>query len=103
MRYNGGGIYVYFYSTLTFHYNQVYGNEPYNVECSPWTSGTEFDATMNWWGTTDPQEIAAGIFDCNDDPEVPTCVLFDPWCTDPDCGVTAVTPTTWGAIKSLYR
>ncbi len=103
IRFNGGGIVLYMYSSLQFHRNDVYGNEPYNVECESYTSGAEFDATMNWWGTTDPDAIAAGIFDCHDDPEVETCVIFDPWCMGPGCDGTAVKPGTWGGIKSLYR
>jgi hypothetical protein len=103
LRFNGGGIVLNMYSSLQFHHNDVYGNEPYNVECSVYVSGAEFDATMNWWGTTDPDAIAAGIFDCNDDPEVETCVIFDPWCMGPGCEPTVVGPTTWGGIKSLYR
>ena len=103
IRFNGGGIVLHMYSSLQFHFNDVYGNEPYNVECTPYLYGAEFDATMNWWGTTDPAVIAAGILDCSDDPEVMTCVVFDPWCTSPGCGTTAVSPMTWGAIKSLYR
>ena len=103
IRYNGGGILINMYTTFQFHYNDVYGNEPFNVWCYQYTMGAEFDATMNWWGTTDPVEIAAGISDCHDDPAIETCVLYDPWCDAPGCEVTPVRPATWGQIKSLYR
>ena len=68
----------------------------------PW----EFDATMNWWGTTDPEEIAEGIWDCNDPLGGFGCVVFTPWCTapTPGCDPTGVEETpSWGAIKALYR
>ena len=39
---------------------------------------------------TDPDEIAARIWDCNDDPGIPTYVLFQPFCGAPGCPVTPV-------------
>ena len=67
----------------------------------------EFDATMNWWGTADPEEIAAGIYDCNDPPWGGAgCVVFAPWCTAPipECNPTAVSElSSWGVIKAIYR
>jgi nitrous oxidase accessory protein NosD len=69
------------------------------------------DASGNWWGTTDPTEIASLIHDCVDDPAIDSCVDFSDWCTDPSCDgqVTSVedppeaAPVSWGRIKSLYR
>ena len=64
---------------------------------------SDYDATMNWWGTTDPDLIAEHIWDCNDDPGLGVCILFDPFCKNPNCEPTLVEPVTWGAIKLLYR
>ena len=69
------------------------------------------DFTGNWWGTNDPDSIAALIWDCNDDPGNPACVDFSDWCSDPSCAgqVTSVPeagehePSTWSRIKSIYR
>ena len=69
------------------------------------------DFTGNWWGTDDPDSIAALIWDCNDDPGVQGCVDFSDWCGDPSCAgqVTSVPeagepePTTWSRLKSIYR
>ena len=84
------------------NYNDIYSNTSYDFEvhnCGP----CYIDATMNWWGTTDPVEIAAHIWDCNDDPALSCCVYFDPWCDAPGCPVTPVSSVSWGAIKALYR
>ena len=84
------------------HENDIYGNEEYNIEFSEGYSFNK-DLTMNWWGTTDPDEIAAGIWDCEDDPSVGICAVFDPWCTSPGCSGTAAEATSWGAIKWMFR
>ncbi len=63
----------------------------------------DFDATMNWWGTTDPDEIAAGIWDCRDSMWAAVCFVVEPWCTAPGCEPVPVEAASWGAIKALYR
>ena len=62
----------------------------------------EIMAEMNWWGTTDPGEVAAKILDCVDDPAIPGCVDYEPWCMDPGCTQSPVEARSWGSIKSLY-
>jgi hypothetical protein len=76
-----------------------------NVEAVKYCSARAetFDATGNWWGTTDPSLIAAGILDCADDPEIPRCIRYEPWCLDPACTSSAASRISWGAIKALYR
>ena len=62
------------------------------------------DATTTWWGTTDPEEIAASIWDCVDDPaNIAGCVVFDPWSEEPGCGYSAAESASWGSIKAMYR
>ena len=64
----------------------------------------DFDATMNWWGTVDPTEIAEMIWDCDDSEWAGVCFLVDPFCVTPDCDPTGSSrETTWGVIKSMYR
>ena len=63
----------------------------------------DFDATMNWWGTTDPDEIAAGIWDCHDSVWAGVCFVVEPWCTTPGCDATPAETSSWGAIKAMYR
>jgi len=87
------------------HLNDIYDNE-INIKARQVTYPVEFDATMNWWGTSDPEEIAARIYDCND----PSwggegCVTFTPWCTAPipGCDPTPAENASWGTIKAMYR
>jgi len=101
--YYPGGVFFGGYGPMQFYHNDVYGNEPHNFACDEYSSACVIDATMNWWGTTNPHEIAAGIYDCSDDPGIDACVVFDPWCACPGCEPTIVKPATWGSIKSLYR
>ncbi len=106
IRWNGDGVRLPTYgTTVSIHLNDIYGNTGQNLVAGADPGGPTpaLDATDNWWGTTDPDEIAAGIWDCNDDPDVMWCVLFDPWCDVPGCEAIAVEPASWGAIKALYR
>jgi hypothetical protein len=95
VRFNGTG-------TIPFHGNDLYENTLHNLKLDYCWDGP-LDATMNWWGTTDPDEIAAGIWDAEDDPEIGCYVTFDPWCVTPGCNPVAVEPASWGAIKAMYR
>lgn len=50
--------------------------------------GSAFDTINleeNYWGTTDPQEIEARIYDHSDDPRLPI-VDYDPFLSSPECG-----------------
>lgn len=102
IRYNETGVRFAGYDPIPFHWNDLYGNTLYNFEIWDCLEGP-VDATMNWWGTTDPDEIAAGIWDAEDDPNVGCYVVFDPWCIVPGCDPTAAEPASWGAIKAMYR
>lgn len=59
-------------------------------------------AEMNWWGTAVPEEIAAKIVDCMDDPALPGCVDYVPWCMDENCTQSPVEARTWSSIKRMY-
>ena len=87
----------------SFNLNDLYANTLYDFKCESPGAGT-VDATLNWWGTLDPLEIADHIFDCEDAPGETYCVNFDPWCENPGCdGGTPVESSSWGLIKALYR
>jgi hypothetical protein len=105
IRGNDVGVYVAGYSDPEITLNDIYDNTSCNLECSTEIYGTPLDATMNWWGTTDPDEISASIRDCYDDPLIECCVLFEPWCYGPGCPQTVVKDggVSWGTIKAMFR
>lgn len=85
--------------------NDIYDNGT-NISVPELMYDLDFDATTNWWGTSDPEEIADGIWDCHDPLAGYCCVIFEPWCTEPipGCSPTAIAETSsWGTIKALYR
>lgn len=102
IRGNEIGVEIWSMPSVLFCENQIHGNEPYDILVA---CPDEFDcdATMNWWGTTDPDLIAEHIWDCRDDPGLGTCILFEPFCMNPNCEPTPVEPLSWGAIKAMYR
>jgi hypothetical protein len=104
IRYNGVGFLQLYDVPASVHDNDIYANTEYNFVVDVSYFGPDIDATGNWWGTTDPDEIAAGILDVLDDPSLAARVLFEPWCDEPGCnGGTPAECTTWGSIKALYR
>ena len=104
VRRNDIGIRLYTHSYISLHHNDIYDNAAHDL-CCGWPSRNrfDFDATMNWWGTTDPDEIADNIWDCTDDPQETICIIFQPFCDAPGCPITPVESVTWGAIKGMYR
>jgi hypothetical protein len=101
IRYNEIGLRFNGANHIPVHWNDFYGNTLYNLKIDDLWG--DLDATMNWWGTTDPDEIAESIWDCEDDPNITSCVLFDPWCVVPGCEPVAVEASSWGTIKAIFR
>jgi hypothetical protein len=58
-----------------------------------------FDLTNNYWGTTDPEEISAGIYDAFDDDSRHIYIDFEPMADGP----VSTESTTWGQLKALYK
>ncbi|HYW68457.1 MAG TPA: right-handed parallel beta-helix repeat-containing protein [bacterium] len=88
------------------HGNEIYDNVDASVSAyaGDLDPPTLFDATMNWWGTTDPVAISESIWDCHDSEWAGVCFIFDPWCLTPTCDPTGFADhTTWGAIKAMHR
>ena len=89
-------------SAAELHYNDICDNDEYNL----WVTTSHpltWDCTHNWWGSIDPEVISQTIWDCNDDPEAETCVVFEPFCTAAGCEPVPVESMSWGGIKALYR
>lgn len=67
------------YMTPALNYNNIYDNATYNVKH---TAATSVDASHNYWGTTDVDEIQASIYDGRDDASL-GLVTYEPIATDP--------------------
>ena len=75
IRYNNKGLEARYGGSVrprpVVNHCSIYDNAAYNFYASRhrshhyWNT-TVLDATNNWWGTADPQEIAAGIYDYDD-------------------------------------
>jgi hypothetical protein len=105
----GNGIGVDFWTgpnTGVMHGNRIYDNAERAIHAYAGDTDppTYFDATENWWGTTDAGEIAEAIWDCNDSDWAGVCFTVEPWCMTPDCDPTGVAQhVSWTAVKALYR
>lgn len=105
IRGNNVGVALWYCGSADFYCNDIYDNVLHDFEVLPDVGSCTVDVTMNWWGTADPDQIAAGIWDCEDDPLLGGCVEFDPWAPGPCCEPTGVDPVadSWGTIKAMYR
>jgi len=61
-------------------------------------SPPEIDLTNNYWGTTEPAQIAEWIHDANDDPQVTGVVLFEPFAEQS----VPTAKSSIGRLKSRY-
>ncbi len=66
-----------------------------NAPGAPFT----IDATGNWWGTDVATEIAAGILDLDDDPELNYRIDFAPFLGGP----VPAKSSSLGGVKALFR
>jgi hypothetical protein len=105
---SSGGIGCYEITFPTFDCNDVWGNVPTNYGGScPDQSG------LNGNFSECPSFCDADMGDfhlCDESPCLPgnhpqgyDCGLIGAWGMGCSCGPTAVEPTTWGAIKSMYK
>jgi Right handed beta helix region len=60
---------------------------------------SHFDMTNNWWGTTDPDSIAAWILDANDLPVTGQIIDFVPFKQQP----VKTDQKSWGQMKNMFR
>jgi hypothetical protein len=68
----------------TIEYNNIYGNTEYGINMDGSLGiPDDLNATYNWWGTTDPQEISQTIYDYYDNYNLGQ-LLFSPFLTAPN-------------------
>ena len=87
---------------LVFRNNHIL---PSDDGCTVWVINhytgpdTWIDMTGNYWGTDDPQEVAASIHDGHDDEACSVFIDFEPMAG----GSVSTTRTSLGGLKALYR
>ncbi|MEX2500554.1 MAG: FlgD immunoglobulin-like domain containing protein [Wenzhouxiangellaceae bacterium] len=83
--------------------NALFGNVRYNYEARNFADAgtTALDATGNWWGTTDVNQIAAGIFDNQDNSSSPM-VNFDGYLSSAD-GLTVLLITDASMTLAVFE
>ena len=98
---NGPVIWARSYGGGTFRDNHLLQTgDDFWVECSDGTNYySDLDLSGNYWGTTDLEEIAAGIWDCHDSDNAYHCVIFEPIADGP----VRVEAQSWSAVKALFR
>jgi hypothetical protein len=79
-----GGVAI--YGTPEFHYNNIYGNSPYDVVV---VSSSDISGTLNYWGTTASADILAHVYDWYDESSRGR-LLFIPYLQEP--GLDAPVP-----------
>jgi len=87
-------------SQVTFNGNHILPMGDYinaNGYISP--PALELDFRNNYWGTSDPAELAARIVDGYDDPSEYVYVRYEPYSSDP----MSNEERSWGEIKALYK
>jgi hypothetical protein len=57
-----------------------------------------FDLGDNYWGTTDPAQIAMWIKDRHDDPDINGEVIYEPFYGQP----IATEPASFSQLKALF-
>ena len=98
VRENDVGFWFYWpWANILVQYNSIYGNLIYNAtggeSRSEWSRAP--DMSMNWWGTTDRDSIAATL-------GYPS-ITFEPYCESPECAVSPAEGKSWGSIKAMFR
>lgn len=69
------------WETVKVYDNNFEGSKNYQVKLGQ-TQYKDLDFTNNWWGTTDPEQIAAGFFDKDMEPLLGK-VKFEPFLREP--------------------
>ena len=83
---NGKGVYLYKAPFTKISYNNIHDNTEYNIVMAE-ENPNGVDATMNWWGTTDPSKITPTFFDKDADDTLGK-ITFEPVMDHMITGVT---------------
>jgi hypothetical protein len=95
-------FYIYGAGTIEVHDSDLTRGEHYAVMAmSRWPpqDPAPFDFTNNYWGTTDPDSIAAMIYDANDHDDTDYTFIFEPFQSD----TTPVVRRSLSEVRALFR
>lgn len=85
---------------VTLNHSHILPVSGLGVRCAGyWGDFQTLDFTGNYWGTTDPDSIAAMITDQNDDPALQCIVQFEPFADGP----VPNEKRSMGSIKAMFR
>lgn len=97
IRDNATGIFLFESDRAShIHHNNLYGNA-FNFRLGDFFKG-DVETGENWWGTTDPAEAAATVYDRRQDPEIGAVHLHPAAAWMPQCG-----PRDALALKEAWR
>lgn len=97
IRDNATGIFLFESDRASrIHHNNLYGNA-FNFRLGDFFQG-DVETGENWWGTTDPTEAAATVYDRRQDPEIGMVHLRPAAAWMPQCG-----PRDGLALKEAWR
>jgi len=86
-------------SQVTFTGNHIFSDGDFVRAYGYYSGLVELDFRNNYWGTSDPEEIAARILDGHDDPAELGYVIFEPFSDVP----VGNEDMSWGEIKALFK
>jgi len=100
----GGGSFATIYDVnspdVNLHGNHILNAGGYSVKLAGfiYSPASYLDLADNYWGTSEPNQLAQWIWDKNDDPSIQAYVTYEPFSGGP----VGTEEKSWGELKTLY-
>lgn len=78
--------------------NNLPNQDGFSIRLAGDNTATTIDATGNYWGTSNPEEINEMIHDAQDDPALFTEVIFTPF-----SDIVGTESVSWSDVKAMFR